>query len=175
MVGRSQENFRVRRPPGRQSGRPQGGRDHEGMCWGARAEKRTSAIGPVERTVKQRSHVNLGSEANDNTSDEHRAACRRYASVGQSRWDPPRVGTAPLPRTRPTEDRSADLLRKAVSVGREAAVPPLVPTGLAQRSLRSRGAASRRAPNRPPYKLTQKTRLKASCAETARKKSPGAP
>ena len=53
MVGRSQENFRVRRPPGRQSGRPRGGRDHEGMCWGAFAEKRTNAIEPVERTVRQ--------------------------------------------------------------------------------------------------------------------------
>jgi hypothetical protein len=78
MVGRSQENFRVRRPPGRQSGRPQGGRDHEGMCWGARAEKRTSAIGPVERTVRQRNHVTWGAKQ---TTTRVTSTARRVAAT----------------------------------------------------------------------------------------------
>jgi hypothetical protein len=78
MVGRSQENFRVRRPPGRQSGRPQGGRDHEGMCWGACAEKRTSAIGPVERTVRQRNHVTWGAKQ---TTTRVTSTARRVAAT----------------------------------------------------------------------------------------------
>jgi len=104
MVGRSQENFRVRRPPGRQSGRSQGGRDHEGMCWGACAEKRTNAIGPVERTVRQQQPLSPSGQKTQNAYAWHAGFIAlvpiRTARVGKkdARLNAARPSSRPLGR-----------------------------------------------------------------------------